>query len=371
MSSAAGLSSAAIREILYPTTHAIFLVAEGNHFVGLPTGQKNLMSTTPGTTAAPYKQIYFEISGICNAKCQWCVTGNRYLNGIKSGSFVDVSRFKESIAYMKAKGLIDGNTCIALYNWGEPFLHPNLNEILEFLYQSRITYSLSTNASKLVTFTDKPVFETLSSITFSMCGFSQESYDKIHKFNFEKIKANIVSILDSLKARGFRGDPQIAFHVYQFNIGEIQAAKAFAAKHRLSIACSLAFINDYERSKQYLNGTTSSEDLRKMSHQLILYPYEEAKTKAPADYKCPQFSCLVLDENCQVEVCCVSSAKLKGITTYEPEALDAAKRTHPICRECRNLNIDYIMHNPVMWDKLTDKKGPLRKIFGKLARKLL
>jgi MoaA/NifB/PqqE/SkfB family radical SAM enzyme len=272
---------------------------------------------------------------------------------------------------MKAKRLIDESTCIALYNWGEPFLHPDLNEILEFLHQSRIRFALSTNASKLVSFVDKPVFETLTSITFSMCGFSQASYDKIHKFNFEKIKANILNILDSLRARGFRGKPQIAYHVYQFNIGEIQAAKAFAAKHGLDIACSLAFINDYERSKQYITGATDNTELRKMSQQLILYPYEEAKTKAPADYKCPQFSCLVLDDKAQVEVCCVSSAKLKNITAYEPEELDTAKRTHPICRECRNLNIDYIMHNPVMWDKLTGSKGVLRKLFNKLTRKVL
>ncbi|GBF34170.1 hypothetical protein DCCM_3282 [Desulfocucumis palustris] len=42
-------------------------------------------------------------------------------------------------------------------------------------------------------------------IIFSMPGFSQESYDKIHGFNFEKIKDNIIKMSRNFRENGFTG----------------------------------------------------------------------------------------------------------------------------------------------------------------------
>ena len=38
-------------------------------------------------------------------------------------------------------------THVALYSWGEPFLHPKLDEIIELFHESNIAVALSTNLS--------------------------------------------------------------------------------------------------------------------------------------------------------------------------------------------------------------------------------
>ncbi|MCS4454451.1 hypothetical protein JTT00_04835 [Clostridium botulinum] len=66
-----------------------------------------------------------------------------------------------------------------------------------------MSFALSTNASKVILL-DNNELKNLKYITFSMCGFSQKSYDKIHGFNFEQIKRNISEILDNFKKMGLR-----------------------------------------------------------------------------------------------------------------------------------------------------------------------
>ncbi|GBF34169.1 glycosyltransferase [Desulfocucumis palustris] len=51
---------------------------------------------------------------------------------------------------MFENNFIDYNSEIALYNWGEPFLHPLFKQIIKFMNSENIKFILSTNASKLV-----------------------------------------------------------------------------------------------------------------------------------------------------------------------------------------------------------------------------
>lgn len=60
-----------------------------------------------------------------------------------------------------------------------------------------------------------------------MPGFSQESYDKIHGFNFEKIKENIKKYANDMELAGVKDKMWVAYHMYQFNLDEIYDAYVF------------------------------------------------------------------------------------------------------------------------------------------------
>ncbi|HIE07386.1 MAG TPA: radical SAM protein, partial [Desulfarculaceae bacterium] len=172
-------------------------------------------------TQTIYKEVYFEISGICNARCPFCVTGTRRL---PQGDFISVDLFEKSIDKLIEEKLIDRRSCIFLYNWGEPFLHPDLDNIIEYVNKREINFALSSNASVYKEFKVKDV-EKLHEISFSMSGFSQFSYDRIHGFRFEKIKQHITMFAENLKKIGYRNKVKIFFHIYQFNLDEIILAK--------------------------------------------------------------------------------------------------------------------------------------------------
>ncbi|MBU3170203.1 hypothetical protein [Clostridium estertheticum] len=63
-----------------------------------------------------FNRVYFEISGICNAKCYWCQTGYKNRNKIATGKFVNFDEFKKAIYYLRDENFIGQNSVIALYN---------------------------------------------------------------------------------------------------------------------------------------------------------------------------------------------------------------------------------------------------------------
>ena len=96
-----------------------------------------------------YKTVYFEISGICNANCPWCVTGRGSSKSYPS-RFIPPAEFQNAIDYLFKESLIDSGSLINLYNYGEPLLHPYLSEILQILVDKKLKYTISTNASKFI-----------------------------------------------------------------------------------------------------------------------------------------------------------------------------------------------------------------------------
>ncbi|MGB9762980.1 MAG: radical SAM protein, partial [Minisyncoccia bacterium] len=167
----------------------------------------------------PFSRVVFEISGICNAQCPYCITGN----GTQKGNFVDFEQLKLTVEKLINENLIDSNTVFELYNWGEPLLHPMFVNIVNFFSSLNIKFVLSSNLSKIPDKIQHANFDSLQQFNISMPGFSQNSYDKIHGFKFKDILSNIIKLTNIIPKEKIR----ILFHVYQFNYYEIQEAFKF------------------------------------------------------------------------------------------------------------------------------------------------
>lgn len=310
-----------------------------------------------------YKHVYFEISGICNAHCNYCVNGKDSISGLThktKSSLIDVETFYKAIDHMLNQKIISQDSIIHLYNWGEPFLHPKLKDILAFLHKKFLSFGLSTNISKPVTFS-KNELALLEHITFSMPGFSQHSYDKIHKFNFEQIKNNIESMITNFRESGFKGSATIAYHLYKFNIDEIQSAQEFAKKNNISIHFSSAYFNGFSMFKKYLNGELDFETLKKIKSELFIEHIQEFQSKRPKDYYCPQFNYLTIDENCNILPCCAMEKNcpdynyIGSVFELDQNTLRSKKRSHPLCHDCQNLSIDFLGHNSIGINELKEQ----------------
>ncbi|MEA1924143.1 MAG: radical SAM protein [Pseudomonadota bacterium] len=247
-----------------------------------------------------YKEVYFEISGICNARCPFCITGTGRL---PQGGLINVDLFKKSIDKLIEEKLIDNRSSVFLYNWGEPFLHQDLDKIIEYVNKREINFALSSNASVYKEFKAKAV-KKLQEISFSMSGFSQSSYDRVHGFRFEKIKKNIAKFAENLKKVGYRNKVKIFFHIYQFNLDEIILAKEFAKNIGADFVPYYAFIADYEKAKNYLLNKLSIAEMRSVAESIVLADMVQKIKMMPANYRCPQYDILVLDEKADILTCC-------------------------------------------------------------------
>ena len=227
-------------------------------------------------TAAPnrYTEVYMDVTNICNAMCKYCLTGNKNRRGENkyiTPYYMTVEEFRRLHEHMLNHDIITPDCIYRIYNWYEPTLNPHLPDILNYMDEVGIRLDMSTNASKVLDFTKVKSCEKWYGLLFSMPGFSQESYDRMHGFNFEKIKENIRTTLKEARARGFKGYAMINYHLYQFNIGEVQAAKAFADELGMELHTIFAYFNGGGGKGNYLAGTLSPEDLKDASRDLFFW----------------------------------------------------------------------------------------------------
>lgn len=289
----------------------------------------------------PAKNIYFEIMGKCNAKCAYCITGN----GTQRGKGVDIGKFKETIQILFEKQIADKETVFLLYNWGEPFLHSKFNEIVSYLSERNIRFYLSSNFSIIPRKISKDSFASCQGITISMPGFSQRSYDRIHKLKFEAVLDNINQITKFICADKLL----VNYHLYQFNITEIKSAQKYFKELGIRVFSSFAYFNDYNMGIKFLRKNLSNNEYDKVTRDLLLYYVDSLLNEMPDDYLCPQFSSVTIDENCNIVQCCGAPSSHKDYFLCDPREVNEdillSKRNKSICGECYETKLVYWAHN--------------------------
>jgi len=321
-----------------------------------------------------YNLAYFEIVGFCNARCPWCVTGNKSLNQVSYPSrFINVNDFRNAIVTLLEGGLIySRETLVRLANWGEPMLHPELNEILKILKKNDLNFALSTNASKFVNL-ENDILGNLHELKFSVPGFSQSSYDRIHGFNLEGILKNIEMFCKNIRKEGSSAKLRMAYHLYQFNIDEIDAAMKFCNLNGIEFSPYSAYLNDFNLAKAYLNKSISTELLGRIGKDLFLHYVDELIARTPQDYQCPQFNILTIDEYCNVLTCCAlpkdhPEYSLGNLFTLSSDDIRKSKLSQKVCIECVKLGISSWVHNP--WrPSFINLKGQINSLETSLQEK--
>ena len=302
---------------------------------------------------AVYRRVHFEICGICNGRCPWCATGRRVE---KSGTVLPVETFARAIDALLDREVIAPDACVHLYSWGEPLLHPELARILGFLRDTELHCAISTNASRAVLFDEPRLLEHLDRLSFSMPGFSQASYDRIHGFRFDTVTDNITRLVESCRQSGFTGIAEILFHLYRFNLDEVAPAAAFACSLDMHFLPFAAFLAGYDLMKGYLTGSMPDVEMKRASAELLLSDVAERAKAAPRDYVCPQYDILSVDERCNVLTCCALQSShacysVGSLFDLSADEIDRRRRRQPVCRECLDLGIPWLFHNPVGLDE--------------------
>ncbi|MBI4765596.1 MAG: radical SAM protein [Deltaproteobacteria bacterium] len=320
----------------------------------------------------PYKKVFFEISGNCQAKCPHCCTGNRSLREHPS-RFIPENEFERAVRSLYEKGLADESSRFDLYNWGEPFLHPQLLDILQVIFDQGAKYRLSTNAGiyKQLPFR---LTQNLTRLTVTIPGFSQASYDRVHGLNFDSVLKNIQAFAEDLGTSRL----WITYLVHQFNLNEIREAYRFFKKIGIRMAFTVAYLNDYNLSRDYLNGSLPNNRITRMGRDLFLSYVEDLIASRPEDYVCPQFSILALDEYCNVLTCCQVNKghpdySLGSLFDLKAKDIYQGKLNRKVCRECQDLGMDYWIQTvppfPFL-DQLTGEGLPIAELLETLKWKI-
>lgn len=319
---------------------------------------------------------FWDISSHCNAKCPYCTTGriNRTGNG-NSGCYryITTDLFARIIARIKQSDFIPDGSLLSLYCWGEPFLHPQIPELMRIASTFPFRIGFSTNASVVPKITDD-FRRCVSRIIFSCPGFSNASYTRINGFDFEKIQRNIIAIVNESRKNSCRIEFVMNFHIYQFNLDEIAIARTFCRKHNIRFAPNLAILNDWSLTDGWIQRDLPSKDIYRIASELFNSQVEDI-LHCPTDSRpCPQYDLLVLDHEGNINICCQTppqtAFQLSNILDDRSIDFLRNRQESVICRECITSRKRDIFNTSMQIPEfaLNPPPGKLRRIASRVFR---
>lgn len=286
---------------------------------------------------------YIEISGVCNGKCLYCA--QRRLRQEKHfGNTMSSALFKQILERLLERDILDigKNRNISLYNWGEPFMNPEINDILQILKRKELRARISSNFIRAPNI-NKDCLPVIGSLALSLSGFSQETYGKIHGASLNKTLDNFERLYEEIRKHSPQTYIYIAWHRYLFNESEFWDAHKYFDRPGINFIPSVAHFNDLYVTMDFLRGklpeNRKDEAGKDLFLDYILEGLDRIKKESNEDYHCPEWDRLVIDETGQLLLCC-------GVTRYDSEhvlgnilemseqEIWRSKSRMPFCSEC-------------------------------------
>jgi MoaA/NifB/PqqE/SkfB family radical SAM enzyme len=283
--------------------------------------------------------VIIEISGICNAKCPFCARQRfqeRYV-----GNNMSSVQFGKIIDHLLDISLINSEQTIGLFNWGEPFLNTEINDILKILKKNNLFGSVSSNFIKAPKILNENL-SILSSVTFSLSGFSNESYSKIHGANLNSVLDHFEEFYTKIRKYTPKTIIIISWHRYRFNESEFWDAYNYFDRPGIIFTPSVAFLNDGIEMISYVEGSLSRERKAVAEKNLFcdditkMINYNASRSK---NYHCYLKDMLVIDEMGQLLLCCIVTNEdkdyiLGNILQMSVEDIWKNKMSDTKCNRC-------------------------------------
>jgi hypothetical protein len=286
--------------------------------------------------------LFVEIDTRCNARCFNCDTGNKSRSPHRKS--MDLELFERILDHARAIGVVDRSSLIYLFDRGEPTLHPEFNAVVRALDRRNLGFCISSNCGLNPRLDDDISMRELKKFVISMPGFSQASYDRIHRLPFPRVLANVDAMLTDWRARGFCGETILSIHMYRFNLEEMAPAEAWSRDRGIVFSPYCAFFADFKMQWAFATETMAPAVRAHAEQSMFLDMLRDNLSRMPADYQCPQQrDRLNINERGELALCC--GAPRHG-DTYEEgfllgnfldmTAADIARRktTAAICGEC-------------------------------------
>jgi MoaA/NifB/PqqE/SkfB family radical SAM enzyme len=258
------------------------------------------------------------------------------------GNFMPPSLFAQVLKHLGDLQLLEpNNTVLTLYNWGEPLLHPHLNDILAIVQEKCMQANLSSN------FMVRPHIETdvlpvIRTLIFSISGFSQSTYGRVHGGDLKKVLAHFNEFYEKIRTYSPKAKIFIAWHRYPFNEHEFWEAYHYFQRPGIFFKPIIAMLNDLLELLAFLEGNLTEERLQQVEKELFMdhicrrIAYHRSKSNG---FRCPAQEHLVIDETGQLLLCCgvtrFDTAHVLGnVLELSAAEIWARKRWDPLCKKC-------------------------------------
>ena len=293
---------------------------------------------------APLKitDVFVDVVGSCNLRCAMCPQGRIGRLVAPKKAVMSVDLFERVVSFLLVKGFI--GEYINLYNWGDPLLHPQLDQILEICNEKKLKVIISTNLSVPSYRLKALENHNIELLIVSISGFSQEKYVKNHiGGDFALVKKNLEELAnhrDKIK------DIVVKYLVFNYNKEELDLAKGFCLDYRLDFGAYAGAIPSAESFFEYLE----NPDYRRLIGDYL--SLEQIKLQ-PARF-CPQETSITINPESGIEMCCVSWNHKHGMSVFDADIHDYLnnKVENDFCAKCLASGYSHYKHFGVIIPQL-------------------
>jgi GT2 family glycosyltransferase/tetratricopeptide (TPR) repeat protein/MoaA/NifB/PqqE/SkfB family radical SAM enzyme len=278
-----------------------------------------------------------EVAGSCNLKCPSCPQGNcsrlKHQRGL-----MDVNLFRKIVEKISKEPVYVQT--LALHNWGEALLHPQLPELINIVKNNNLCCILSSNFNYIKNL-DKIIAAHPNQLRISLSGFSNDTYKRTHrKGDINSVKSNMVELRRILDHHASPTRIEVCYHKYLDNTGKELADMArFSRQLGFDFVPVWAYLMPKEKNLDYYQNNIAETD-KDLINLLALKPDEIKKVRL----RYPQNDCLMrsnqmaINADGSVALCCAVFDTKYNIADNFLEIshadLQKLKYLHPLCEEC-------------------------------------
>jgi MoaA/NifB/PqqE/SkfB family radical SAM enzyme len=215
----------------------------------------------------PYRYNVDPIN-ICNLRCPLCPTGLGTLQ--RNRGKMDLEGYKNVIDQIAPYAYV-----LELYNWGEPFLHPQIFDMIRYASQHNVFVRLSSNLNHFdAAMAEKAVDSGLDALIVSVDGATEATYQKYRqRGELSRVTEN-VGLLVEAKRRSSSRLPYVILRmlVNRYNEHEIEDTRRMATELGADIfTIGTLFIDTKDKAQ--------AEEWLPKDEQLSYYDYSADELK--------------------------------------------------------------------------------------------
>ncbi len=305
----------------------------------------NIKAKIIGYTQGDQSHVTIDIMGACNLRCGSCPQGIP-TKDVPKGA-MSLENFYSVINKVKVES--PETTHIALYSWGDPFLHPRLPEMIDAAHDANFAVALSTNLSiesNIARKLDTVVARAPEYIKISVSGYTQSVYGQTHQGgSISLVKSNLHLLryyLDQQENCSTLVD--INYHLYQNNLEQdLEKFRALADELGFIFSTTDSLLMPTERVLDLIDGYPDDEAVR-LDKDLFLLPtlksIEISAMNTDPLNECPfAVNQLNINSDLTVPVCCTVFGRDETIVSnnfLEDSLTDIMSRKSQvqICKRC-------------------------------------
>jgi MoaA/NifB/PqqE/SkfB family radical SAM enzyme len=252
-------------------------------------------------------EYFLDIVGTCNLRCPSCPTGNfsnnEFINLKKPKGFMPMNLFQKIIDKI-ALFQNPKSTNLYLYNWGEPLLHPNIEEILNIASEKHFKIFISSNLNVNTDFKNILKYN-INQFRISTSGFFDKTYTKTHlKGNVHLVKSNMYRIKYLIDKYNLDLNIEVCYHLYKHNLKEdYSSMKELCNELNFSFKPIVAGFVNVEKLIKYKANNLSRNDSTFIEDLIIDLTTEEQSTETKI--QCNLYdNQIVINFDGSVALCC-------------------------------------------------------------------